>query len=328
MKIFYQKKRRYNTVGSILGVSYIEKRCRNNKTTFKFCYGLYKTIKSNHTTKYYLFGIKILQRTNRFNLLLDKLNKVNDDLKYLKIKHKMQASICKIHSKVFPQFKNIYKNKKAVIIATGPTLCNYSYIRNAVHIGVNSSFKKCKLDYWFAIDYAVNKNYIEELKNTDFIKFFGQCSSSPTDHYYRFAEETFHFPDAVIDSCKNSFKFYFDHPSLEINRDIETEALPDLGSCVFSALTFAIYLGCNEIYLVGCDCSANGYWNLDVPHKRFSSSILKRGWNIYKRYLEVFYPNIKIISINPIGLKGMFNDIYTDEQGNFINEQGEIININ
>ena len=312
MKIFYQKKRKYRTIGNILGFKYVVTKHLKGKK-FKCLWGLFKKIEKNYTKKYYLFGLKVFQKTDQIGILLEELNNIKESLKYLKIKHNMQFAIQKTHNTVFPQFKNKYINKDAVIVATGPSLHYYKRIDNAIHIGVNSSFKIIKLDYWFAIDYSVNRDYIEEIKNTDFIKFFGQCSSSRSNHLYRFGDETYHFPDTIINSCRNSFKFYFDHPSLEINRDIETEAFPDLGSCVFSALTFAIYSGCKKIYLVGCDCSSNGYWNSKQPHKRFNSNILKKGWRIYKEYLSIFYPEVEIISINPIGLKGFFHDIYTEE---------------
>ena len=33
-------------------------------------------------------------------------------------------------------------------------------------------------------------------------------------------------------------------------------------------------------------------------------------WHQLKRFAQVFYPNTEIISINPVGLKGIFKDEY------------------
>ena len=38
-------------------------------------------------------------------------------------------------------------------------------------------------------------------------------------------------------------------------------------------------------------------------------------------YVKNHYPDIEIISINPVGLKGMFKDVYTE---NYLNDHPEI----
>ena len=51
------------------------------------------------------------------------------------------------------------------------------------------------------------------------------------------------------------------------------------------------------------------------------------GWNNFKQLNHTYYPDTEIIYINPIGLKGMFKDIYTN--GNeYTYENGEIFKIN
>ena len=41
------------------------------------------------------------------------------------------------------------------------------------------------------------------------------------------------------------------------------------------------------------------------------SNFMKKEWNIIKKIAPVFYPETEIISVNPVGLKGMFHDVYT-----------------
>lgn len=284
--------------------------------------------------KMYLFHILIFKKINQNWLIyvINEINKTNSqinrlslDIKYIRIKHQMGISIYNQHSKIFPQFKNLHRGENIYLIATGPTSLYYPHNKQNICIGVNHSFlnKNVILKYWFAIDYEANKNILDELKSEKFIKFFGQCCSAPYDHYYKYRpkNEVYHFPDYIIECMPNAFKFYFDHPSKEINRDIETQALPDLGSCVFPAAYFALYTGCSRLLLVGCDCSANGYFNKQPLSNRFSANLLISSWKIFKRYAEIFYPNVEIISVNPVGLKGMFRDVYTEA---FLAEHPEI----
>ena len=37
----------------------------------------------------------------------------------------------------------------------------------------------------------------------------------------------------------------------------------------------------------------------------------KKSWDSFKQMVCRMYPNTPIISVNPVGLKGMFKDVYT-----------------
>jgi hypothetical protein len=52
-----------------------------------------------------------------------------------------------------------------------------------------------------------------------------------------------------------------------------------------------------------------------------------RGWNEFKKFASIYYPKTEIISINPIGLKGLFKDIYTDKSGSYVDSKGNKINV-
>ena len=216
------------------------------------------------------------------------------------------------HSKIFPQFKNKHKGKDCVLVATGPTLNYYEPIKNAIHIGVNSAYKKesINLDYWFAIDFNPIKDYTHELKSIKSIKFFGQSYQTFPCNYY--TSYFGHIPDSIIFSDNKSYKFYFDQCNFSsLNIDIETQLLPDLGSSIFQAAYFALYTGVKRIYLVGCDCSNKGHWNDTQQNRSNLLNILPLNWKKFKEFTEKFYPDVEIISINPIGLKGIFKEIYT-----------------
>ena len=40
-----------------------------------------------------------------------------------------------------------------------------------------------------------------------------------------------------------------------------------------------------------------------------------------KTFADQYYPDTEIISINPVGLKGLFKDIYTEEYKNSLEEE-------
>ncbi|GHV21941.1 hypothetical protein FACS189494_08050 [Spirochaetia bacterium] len=43
-----------------------------------------------------------------------------------------------------------------------------------------------------------------------------------------------------------------------------------------------------------------------------TATVTAEGWEIFRNFIEIFYPDVEIISVNPVGLKGMFDDIYTN----------------
>ncbi len=91
----------------------------------------------------------------------------------------------------------------------------------------------------------------------------------------------------------------------------KNQALGDFGSVIFSAIQFALYTNPKRIYLVGCDCTDNGYFYRNRKTYNHDTSLVN-GWQKLKEFASIHYPNIEIISINPVGLKGLFTDTYTD----------------
>ncbi len=218
------------------------------------------------------------------------------------------------HSKTFAQFKNCNTGKDIVIVASGPTMFYYSPIEDAVHIGVNKVYqdKKLKIDYLFAQDYGAVKPYLSEFLEYPCTKFLGD----------------YMFHSATIDKCiipqnyrnaKDTYTYYSSYPKQFLYPDIANFPLLDLGTIVFPAIHFAFYTNPKRIYLVGCDCSNAGYF--DKTQQRYSSEHLVEKWKTIKKFRDIYYPDIEIISINPVGLKGMFKDIYTEEYLNQVNKE-------
>lgn len=96
-------------------------------------------------------------------------------------------------------------------------------------------------------------------------------------------------------NAENSFNF-----------DIDILPLPDFTSVVFSAMAFALWTCPKRIYLVGCDCS-KGHFGTG-KEDTISNEHLVRYWIKLKDFAKEYYPNTEIISINPVGLKGLFRE--------------------
>ncbi|WP_330684444.1 hypothetical protein, partial [Sporofaciens musculi] len=123
---------------------------------------------------------------------------------------------------------------------------------------------------------------------------------------------------AISENCSNN----------EIYEDITYYPLMGFYSIIFQALQFAFYTRPKKILLIGCDCSLDGHFEktqeslVKEMHKNTEKEKLltkeilvllwKEGYKRIKTFTEQFYPDVEIISVNPIGLKGMFHDMYTE----------------
>lgn len=221
-------------------------------------------------------------------------------------------TISEQHNKIFPKFKNIARGKSIAIVATGKTLEKFdpSFLPSeTIYIGVNRAvlFKKINYDYLFIQDYSGAKNYlrkITEYRRTDgkeCIKFYGRLIKK-SDPKFIIPEEEYLLSNANL--------YYTAYPEREFIYDIANGGLADLESVVFAALNFAFWAHPKSIYLIGCDCSST-YFDNKKSSRNFSDLI--EGWIIAKNFRNAYYPDIDIISINPIGLRKLFNEINTQE---------------
>ncbi len=219
-----------------------------------------------------------------------------------------------VHSKTFSQYKNINHGKDVVLLATGPTLQYFEPIKDAAYIGVNRSYQydKAKLDYIFTLDGTATKSYIDEIdKLDDVTKFYGLMF---LNEEYR---PNVRIPEYHLLS-KNSHRFYcYFSPSWDIRWNLETFPLYANGSISLPALHFALWTHPKRIYIVGCDTTAAPYWDGGdreedylVQAERINNLIIN-GFEKIKKFADLCYPDVEIISLNPVGLKGIFHDVYT-----------------
>ena len=300
-----------------------------------FLKSLFKTKNNKIKKTIYFLGIKICNK-NIFSksekFITDEICAIKNNLLELKeFIWQYNFHVNKVfvqHQKVFPQFKYKHTNQDIVIVGSGPSLNFYSGLDKALHISLNLAFRypKIKFDYAFTCDRLggerVGVNFIEELSNYDCIKFFGKYIH----------EEHLSVPEKYDDNIRNIYHYYgsarfgIGMPLIDnlIHSDLTTAPLMDYHSIVFAAFNFALFTNPQRIYLVGCDTALNGHYDgLAQPHLVISEII--EGCKKIKQFSANYYPEIEIISVNPVGLKGIFEDVYTQS---YLNEYPELMHEN
>lgn len=221
-------------------------------------------------------------------------------------------STCFMHLQTFPKFRNVHEGRDIVLVASGVTGDKYK-LKDAIHIGVNRSFQmgnyRIPMDYIFIQDYSgKTKEYIDDLDNYR----VGKCQK-----FYGLTNEWIYDPERTIPEYHaikaKALRYRTDWADIpgfqpQFAYDISTQPLGCFGSIVFPALQFALWTHPKKIYLVGCDCTTNGYsYNKNEKNYLPVNAIID-AYKKFKAFAQKYYPDVEIISINPVGLKGLFKD--------------------
>lgn len=224
---------------------------------------------------------------------------------------------------IFLPFKNCNEGKTVVLCGAGPTFSKYKPMDNVVHVAVNRALlnEKIKFDWFIADDWEGVYFFEDEVINYDCIKFIGTQVGGPNS---RVIPESFcikskalrYYNDSYFQSNSFNGKFVF---------DIDRRPIAGAVNIALSAMQIVLYSHPSQIYLVGCDASANGHYKngdkiSDAQNKRFATDIKKSvgndavidKWRELREFAKTYYPDTEIISINPVGLKGIFRDEYYD----------------
>ena len=255
------------------------------------------------------FKVKLRKKTSETitrNMLRDELSIIHRELNRNIQKN---LSICIQHQKVFPQYKNIHNGQEMALICTGPTLKYFEGMKDLIYVGCNAACKydKLKLDYLFMQDYEACIKYIYDLPE-NFIKncklFYGYTTEYNPESLKVIPED--------IAIKHGAQRYYTDWANIrnfkpEFVCDISTQPLCCFGTVAFPAIQFIFWTNPKRIYLVGCDCST-GHYDGTAGDVRY---LIKR-YQFLKSFAQRYYPETEIISVNPVGLKGMFRDVYTE----------------
>jgi hypothetical protein len=262
----------------------------------------------NGRRRIYFCGIKVMsyrkktteiRSLNEFYETLEK--SINQNTRFL-------LKVSNLHSKVFPKYKNINKDNTVVLIGTGPSLNQYKPIEHAVYVGVNRAieYNKVKFDYFFIQDFLYPEylSRLNEYVGNNCKKFYGLLNDPALNKVSTIPESE------SIEAKAERYYCNQNRQGMPVY-DLSTEPFFNSGSVALVAMQFILWTNPKRIYLVGCDTNLSGHYNGQQNNLRVNNVL--NGWNLIKDFTDVYYPKTEIISVNPVGLKKMFKDEYTND---------------
>lgn len=250
------------------------------------------------------------------NIILRKhMDRWEKELRHIRWEVEEQAEVCDVNTRTFEKYRGINRGKDVAIVATGPSLNGYKTQNGLTYIGVNRSFlrKDIPFDYLFVQDMGDERFAYEEMKKAlsslENVKIMmGRLTRR--DSAYRNG-----YPENFISDMSSVERFFVSESSTTepVRQDICHYPLTDCFSVVFPAIHFALFTYPRRLYLVGCDVSGGNHFYADDENKKGNwlletTDRIKLGYIKMKRFAELYYPETEIVSINPVGLKGLFID--------------------
>ena len=230
-----------------------------------------------------------------------------------------------LHRQTFGEFRGAFEGRDIAVCGAGPTLNYYEPVEDAIHIALNRAllFDKVKFDYFFIQDYRALNHFTE-----DIVAYKGNnCIKFTEDSVVNF------IPDEYFNKMGNTRRFFGDD-SVRLWKPIpiriDENPLWSANTVSIPALQFALFGRAKKIYIAGCDTYGqldgsrhfvcvdaetpeyiNKFLN-DTQKEQYIYSKIKSYHHI-RDFRNLHYPDTKIVTVNPIGLKGLFDeDIYTD----------------
>ena len=248
------------------------------------------------------FGLKFKFRKKKEILLLENINnKLNNQGVFLPGINNIETSIrAAVINSNLAKYRGIYEGRDIVIVGGGPTVKYFEAIQSAINISINRAFllDNIKFDYIFTQDH-IEDDWLEPYLKYDCKKFVGIIPR----------EVPFKFDQWVINRIKPELYVMAYEPMGPMPWDVTMEPVADLYGTAFSAVQIALLTNPRRIYIVGMDCSKGHAFSSTETYDY--SITQKASWLKIKEYLEYGKYKTEIISINPVGLKGMFKDVYT-----------------
>lgn len=301
----------------LLGISIKFKKKDLKHYVLKFTNKLFKLSKTKTHKIIQILGLKL-----KFKLKKEPLSQpvLTIDKRLISDIVAKQLNTLVTHQKNFSKYKNYYKDQSVVLCGAGPTLNYYSPILNCVHVAANRAFlyDKVLFDYIFAQDWRGIVHIQNEFINyrpEKCVKFIG------TQNNVTITE----IPESFAIKC-NGVRYNTDNecwPNSKFALDISCNAFGNFYTVALVALQFILYTNPKKIYIVGCDSVPSGYFttaNVGAKQQTEQLSLqqkeqknLLKDWQSARSFIKMHYPDTEIISINPVGLKGLFKDVYTQE---------------
>lgn len=220
-------------------------------------------------------------------------------------------AITNTHRETFAKYKNRHVGKDVVLVAPGSTLNHFEPIEDCVYVGVNKVllYEKVHFDYLFFQDFAHPQAH-------EILDLMGKYAGAKK--FYGILQDTIRQDWIVPESAAirdHAERYYvisqWKYPPVHFTYDIANEPFGDCGSVSFAAMQFILWTNPRRIYLIGQDNTTTYFDRSASATVPSTISDQLRGWKAMVKFASAYYPNTEIVSINPVGLKGMFKDVYT-----------------
>ena len=208
-------------------------------------------------------------------------------------------------------YRGVHAGRAAVLFLSGPTLAQYVAPEpDLVTCGVNTViFHRQDLDYFFIQDpgkknhqnsYVNRKAEYDEFKPR-IAKFYGTTLCSTLESADAIPYQFTHGPIIKKDGAS------IEDPDVpaDFSNNLANKPPAAAGSVAFPALQFLLWTGVKKIYIVGADIT-DGRRIGELPMQNYVKQNHLGRWKEFEKWVAIAYPDVEIIPLNPVGLKGMF----------------------
>ena len=313
--LFYRKEVNGNSKKTkILGLTFRSKQISGGKFISKKLFGLVKKVKTDTSIKRYIAGIKIGSSkamkvdNSRLWMIIDTVTE-----KVLR-----SLTVALLHQKTFGEFRNKHEGQSVVLVGAGPSVSCFSPVKNAVYVGLNRAYllDKVHFDYLFTIDKGGldtgSEQFHDGFLNYDCVKFIGDQNLGLS---YQIPQ---HIGNGI--SSVRRYKTNAGFSRGKFTLDIDSEPLFNSVSTSIQAMQFILFTNPKKVYVVGIDCTnaskqhfvGSAYDNTKRNENAANNDANHiKAWKSLKHFLAIYYPQTEIIVVNPVGLRGIFHDVYT-----------------
>ena len=254
-----------------------------------------------------------------FKMIKEKINRKLNQLSY---SNAISIAASMTNHEAFSDIKSINTGKSVALCGAGPTLSKYKPIDNCMHIALNRALLNDSIHYeWFITDDWDGIDFFqEEIINFQGLKFFGHLIGV----YDRLIPESFCIKCGARRYYTDAYRI--SPYSCNIVCDIDKMAIGNTLNIAMQAMQIALFTNPSIIYLVGCDASQGHFVQPETLTKEqiarheqdikmaVSGARVIEMWKDIKRFAAAYYPDTRIVSINPVGLKGIFEDEYQESE--------------
>lgn len=228
----------------------------------------------------------------------------------------------------FGDLKDLHLGSEGVLLGSGPSLSlSVNKVKELQGAGAlvygNNHSMFCEEKIGLSIDYHVIadkmmfhyepifKNYLNyKPKKQKLLALNNEKFYSSIPKMYKISKLDFEKTFVKVPCYKTTIKF-------KINGEENPGWSPMNLTSLESTIQIMLYSGIKKIYLAGVDCSSNGnmfytYRNKKSKDPRNSYLHMKKVWIGMKPYLKKLWPDVEVVSINPVGLEGLFKEISTN----------------